>query len=270
VGGLFDGNGIKTIYFKVKDKVGNEAKPVAASILMNITTPDSDTDISQISASFEFWTYLFVIIIIIILVFIITTLVMVIRKKKRAEPEILPMGAVTIRPQGYIDPVSSVQQVPTTTQYPQLAGQPTVYSTSISTVAQTQTPVPVLTKSTQTAQPTLAPQPTPQVQVVPQPVPQLPPAQVQVAQTPKPTIAPKPTLITAPTIQQSPEPTISGPTPTVAQSTVATSPTPPTPTLATPPESTNGPVVHLPESTTPSTQQMQSSQELQKSKTDDE
>jgi hypothetical protein len=234
------GNGIKTVYFMAKDKVGNVAEPVSASILMNITTPESNTEISRISSGPEIWNY-FILIIIIILIFIITALVIIIRKRKRAEPEIIPMGAVTIRPQEHIGPAPSVQQVSTTTQYPQLGGTPTVSVTPTPAVAPAPTPIPILVKSTQTAQPSIASQPTPQV--VPQPVPQLPPAQVQVVRTPQPTVAPKPTLAPTPTIQQSLKPTISGPTPTVVQPTVATSPTP---TLASPPETTNGPAVHLP------------------------
>ena len=47
---LPEGNGIKTIYYKVKDNVGNEAKPISTTILMNITAPDTVSDISEISA----------------------------------------------------------------------------------------------------------------------------------------------------------------------------------------------------------------------------
>ncbi|MCK5559506.1 MAG: hypothetical protein KAJ51_02890, partial [Thermoplasmata archaeon] len=88
---LSAGNGIKTVYFKAKDNVGNEAEPVSATILMNITIPVSDTDISQISPGAEFWNYL-IIIIIIILIFIITALALVISKKKRAKQEMVTVG----------------------------------------------------------------------------------------------------------------------------------------------------------------------------------
>ncbi|WP_455392780.1 Kelch repeat-containing protein [[Eubacterium] cellulosolvens] len=249
-------NGEQTVYFKVNDKLGNEAIPEAATIIMNITTVEPDVEVVKTPAGDDFWNYILIIIVVfIVLILIIIALAMVIRKKRRRES--ISGEAVTIKPQEFT-PVPTSKQVSGPAQYPQLACIPTVSTaqTPTPTIATTSTPVPMLAKSTTTAQPTIAQAPPPTV--VTQPVPQLPPATTPTptptvaTPAPQPTIAPQPTLAVSPSTQPQSTPTAAPP---IANST----PTPSlaitsTPTLAQPPEPSQRPVVHLPDSTTSTTQ----------------
>jgi hypothetical protein len=243
------GNGQKTIFYLVRDKAGNVAQPIAKTIKLNITTP-KEREPSAKSSGFEldYWMIM-IIVIVVILILIIVALLMVMRKKRR-DQDVMPAGAVTIRPGGLGGPMIGVGAQfgsgATPTQYPQLA------------------------KSTQTAQPTVAQA---QVQasptVMPQPLPALPPARISSTTTPTttPTIAqptqtpsistpppqklapttPTPTLTPTiePTPAPTPTPTISTPAPTSPeQPQPAPTTTTPTPSVAAP-----SPSVHLPDTT---------------------
>ncbi len=244
------GNGMKTIYFKVKDEAGNIAEPVADSILLNITVEEhKPTDKTQASDTSIIWNIIFIIIIVIMFLIIIGMFV-ILKRKKRVEEEGLPAGAVTIRPGGLYGPSISIGQRGTFGQ-PQLPGTQGVYAAPQQGTVQT--PIPMLAKSTQ--QPVQQPpQPPSQPTVIPQVLPALPPAKIPETQ-PKveATIAPKPptpTLKTPPTTQQitapQPRPTIGTTTPGMVKPTVST-PTvsqpqttqqKPQPKLETPPSST--------------------------------
>ncbi|WP_455392779.1 Kelch repeat-containing protein [[Eubacterium] cellulosolvens] len=258
-------NGEQTVYFKVKDKVGNEAKPVYSIIIMNITTPEKELKTIKTESGNDFWNYIMlVIVVLVIMVLIIVAMAMVIRKKKHTEQQLPAAQALTIKPQGYIRPMVAVEQVGRApgagyVQIPSTTGAPIP---SHQVPIPVPTPVPILAKTTQ-------PQPTPpttgQPTVVPQPVPQLPPAKVQPAETqtatttstPTPTLAipePQPTITPQPTLAE-PKPTQplskTTPTPTVAQPTSTPQPQPTiaqSPTITQSPATTNGPVIHLPDS----------------------
>ncbi len=171
---LPSGNGIKTIYFRAKDKAGNDAKPVHSYIILNI--PSTENKVVKKQLGDEFWTYIiFMVIIIIIFILIIIALLLKIRKRTRATHELLSAGALTIK----LDTLPGVahldaDQVTGITQSPQLPGSnatPTVALIDDTTTAQA--PQPQLAKSTHTAQPS-----TTTIQHpghIPQPLPQLPP-----------------------------------------------------------------------------------------------
>jgi len=135
-------NGEKTIYFKVKDKAGNIAKPVHASILLNITTPEEELKtIKTQAAGNEFWNYIiFMMIILVILILFIIALASVVMKKKNVEQELLLLKAVTVKPDALtgtvISPASTrISAVPVQAQLPAIgaasvAQQPTVQTAS--------------------------------------------------------------------------------------------------------------------------------------------
>lgn len=211
---LTQGNGQKTISYRVRDHAGNIAEPIAQNIKLNITSPQEKEPSAKASGDgLEFWLIL-IIVIVVILVLVIMALLMIIRRKRRAEQELAAAGAVTIRPGGLAGPMIGVGAQFGTgaagTQFPQLA------------------------KSTQTAQPTVQARPSPTV--IPQQLPALPPARIPTTTTPTPTVGPS-----------TPSPTIAQPkqTPTVSTTQPQKlSPTTPTPTIAAP-----GPSVHLPGTT---------------------
>ena len=165
-------DGEKTIYFKVKDKVGNVANPTLTTILLTTTPPKEFKTIKTAPTGNEFLSFFILfIIVVIILVLIIVALVMVIRKKKRAIQELLPTGTISVKPGELTAPVISVGKIPAALKLPQLPGTTAPSPGQQPTLT---TPVPMLAKSTQIAQVTV-PQPTVQVTQLPQ----LPPAQTQ-------------------------------------------------------------------------------------------
>jgi hypothetical protein len=79
------------------------------------------------------------ILIIIIIIVIITTLIL--KHKKRIDQEILPAGALTIKPGGLTAPVISVGEIPETLKIPQLSGTVLTRNGKQSTVVSSNTPV---------------------------------------------------------------------------------------------------------------------------------
>ncbi|WP_455391505.1 Kelch repeat-containing protein, partial [[Eubacterium] cellulosolvens] len=103
------GNGLKTIYYRVKDKAENIADPVETTILLNITTPETKGPAKETASDgLESW-FIIIIVIIVVLVLVILSLIMVIKRKKRREEEALPAGAVTIRPGGLAGPMIGIR-----------------------------------------------------------------------------------------------------------------------------------------------------------------
>jgi hypothetical protein len=156
------GEGIKTIYFKVRDANGNEAKPVSTSITVISPKPVEEkkeaSDIITFSST-EFWIILLIILTIILLA---VNLVLILKRRKHPEGEVTAL-APTIKPDMQFAPGSSIAQVPTTIKLDQLPG------TGISGASAV--PIPVLAKSTQVT-------PTPSPGKVPE-LPALPPARIQ-------------------------------------------------------------------------------------------
>jgi hypothetical protein len=262
--------GIKHVYFKVKDKVGNIAKSGKASILLNITSDDGGPGKSETSPTVSsFNEFIFLLLIIIVVIIIVSiAIMMIIRRKKRAHQAMLSVDSLTVKPGALPSQVVSVGRMPSAPAFSQLPG-PTP-----TTQPQGQPPQPIPHAPPPMPQLPSATQPPTQVSgptVAPQPVPQLPPAMAE-GQTPEiSSTTPKPTLATS-------SPTLVTPTPTLASE----SPAQPTPTLVTPtlhspsiptvilpgptngPDNTsstvstpsmtgiqppsNGPIVHLPDS----------------------
>ena len=69
------GNGNKTIYFRVKDLVGNIAQPISSTIRLNITSPQEKDTIEGEEPTSEkatpMWVYLLIFIIILIIIILI-------------------------------------------------------------------------------------------------------------------------------------------------------------------------------------------------------
>ncbi|WP_455393261.1 Kelch repeat-containing protein [[Eubacterium] cellulosolvens] len=180
-------NGEKTIFFRAKDKAGNIAKPVKASIILNIPAPEQKQKTITSPAPNPFWY--FVILTIIILILIIA-LGLVVRKYKRVEKEALLYlpGAVTVKPGALAGTLMSPagSQISATLTQPKLTAGSTPGSVKQGTP--TVQPVPV---------PTVAPKSIP-----PSPeLPQLPPVIT-------PTVVAPQTMVTSnitPTIAQAPQ-----------------------------------------------------------------
>ncbi|MCK5560429.1 MAG: hypothetical protein KAJ51_07530, partial [Thermoplasmata archaeon] len=279
------GDGVKLVYFKVRDKLGNVAEPATSTIYLNITKPVSKTpDLKVESSDFLLWMAIIVIAIILIILILVSFFVM--RSRKRRAAQAVPGGTFTLKPGGIAAPVISYGQVPSTlknAQIPFADGQQSIVSTD---------QIPALAKSTMTAQqqygfagaqPTVAtaayspsPAAAPPTPHAAPALPQLPPAQIP-EQEPQPQISTDqtptvisltPTLAETPT--ETPQPTVVSQQPNIATQSVIpptptptvnlpTSPTPkPQPTVVTPTlaealASPPGPVVHLPETQQSST-----------------
>ncbi|UCE06929.1 MAG: hypothetical protein JSW07_02500 [bacterium] len=83
-----EGDGKKTIYFKVRDSAGNEAEPVSASITLDTTTPTDGPDgDSESKESEDKKTKMSTILIGLIIVIIIVIIVLVLFLKKRKKVE---------------------------------------------------------------------------------------------------------------------------------------------------------------------------------------
>ena len=182
---LSPNNGKKTIYFRVKDKVGNIAEPVMVSILLNTTSPEPEIQApDKAKPSFNFSRSFTLLLIIFIIIIILILAVLKIKRKKRSKRE-LPTGEVgTVKP--IVAPTPDKLKEETTAK-PTLA-QPT------------QGPTPPMPKL---ASPKIVGQ-TPVPKQIPQPTlaPQLPPVKTQTQPkvektTTTPTLAsPQPTLAT--------------------------------------------------------------------------
>ncbi len=232
---LPSGDGTKTVFFIVEDRVGNTADPISTTIILNTTTTEKEKQIPEKSPfGMELWIFLIIIIIIVILIIIFGLAII---RKKRVKQKLLPAGTLTLKPGGFTAPVISMGQVPGKLLLPQLPSSVTPSGTQQPVMA---TPVPILVKSTQAGQVTALRQ---TVQI-PQ-LPQLPPAKIQEKKPEVSTTAPVPTVVSPPPTPATPsEPETpkgatpqAGKTPKVAQETIPSS----------------GPSVHLLDSTPPTT-----------------
>ena len=129
-------NGEKTVFFRAKDNAGNVAKPVHATILLNIPTPEKEHKTVTSADGNELWIIILMIIILTILILIIVGLAMVVKKKKHVEQELLLLKAGSVKPGALtgtvISPASTrISAVPVQAQLPavgaaSVAQQPTV------------------------------------------------------------------------------------------------------------------------------------------------
>ena len=167
---LSSGNGEKIIYFRVKDRVGNIASPVSATIVLNIESPPDREKESLSKSSYGINVWLIIIIIIIIVIVLISMgLVWVNKRKKRAGQELLSPGVLTIKPGGLSGPIISVGKVSTTATAPQLASPTAVSSAKGSHMNTIAAQIPMLARSasTQAIHPQSSLAQAPQQQVVP-------------------------------------------------------------------------------------------------------
>ncbi len=232
---LSPGSGKKTVYFKVKDKVGNEAGFVKTSILLNLTTDNGEPSKIESTPKESVYSGLifFLILIIVVIILISIAIFMIIRRKKRAHEALLDADAVTVKPSPLPSHIVSVDQVP---PMPTLAQLPTPSTASESNAQQVPKPiVPAPSPAPQLPSATVTPTQVPSPTVAPQPVPQLPPAIVEGSMPPRPSITPTPAP--TPTLASTPPPTPAvKPTPTLV--TVTPTPTQPTPTVVKPDQPT--------------------------------
>jgi hypothetical protein len=211
---LSPGNGEKTIYVKISDKAGNIVGPISDKIILNMTAPQKDVQTKDTpSSGLNFWIIMFIFAIVLFIIIIIG-IVIIKKRKKSADQDILQPGALTIRPGGLSGPIISMGKIPKAIDQPQLpsAIEPTG-SQGINSSSGI-TPTPMLAKSTQISQINI-PQPTMKLPV-------LPPAK------------PLEKELEVNATIQTPVPTVVSP--------------PSTPTIATIPTTSPGPVVHIPES----------------------
>ena len=158
-------DGEKIIYFKVKDKAGNIADQVFATIILNTTSSLSENSTPEKSSfNMGFWITLIIIIILIIVLIIVGLLIK--RKKRIEQKKSPPTAAVTINPGGLSAPapVISMGQAPAAAQPPTTTG---TGDSNIQPPSTSTAPLPILASSTTTTQvPT--PQQIPQVVKLPQ------------------------------------------------------------------------------------------------------
>jgi hypothetical protein len=194
---LSSGDGVKTVFFKVKDKLGNVAEPASTTIMLNTTKTIQKGNTIETTNDIGLLMWLGIVIAVILVLIVLMVAMYILRsRKRRAASESVPGGTLTVRPGGIAAPVYSIGQVPSTLKNAQLPAGVAAAATSTG-VRQ----VPLLAKSTQTAMPVQAqpgmptvaspgyPTSTPtQVQNLPQ----LPPARIPSIQptTPTPTVKP--------------------------------------------------------------------------------
>ncbi len=107
-------DGLKTIYFKVKDRAGNIAEPQSSSITLNTIQPQKEEHKeNKSSEGFEFWPYLFLIIV--LLIVIISVLLAIYIRNRRTEQKLVFAGILPIKPGGIIGPKKVPELTPTST-----------------------------------------------------------------------------------------------------------------------------------------------------------
>ncbi|MCK5561341.1 MAG: hypothetical protein KAJ51_12130, partial [Thermoplasmata archaeon] len=170
-------DGLKSISFKVKDRAGNIANPMSTTIILNTTQTQSENVAPEKSpTNFEIWLFLSLFIIIFLIV-IITGLIVIYKRNKRTEQKLILAGILPIKPGKVLGSIKPIDQVPPAIN---LAKLPSLVPTSDAHAQQQIAPsssVPVLAKTTETAQESISQQTT-YVQV-PQELPQLPPAEIK-------------------------------------------------------------------------------------------
>jgi hypothetical protein len=248
------GEGKKTVYFRVNDKVGNIAEPVSTIIFLNSTSSLNDTHIPEKSKfTFDLISLLFLILLVII---ILSSLALIIKRKKRMEQK---------------EPMP--EEETTEEAAPSISAQETAHVQASPTLAQ-------------------LPSPTGRVSATQQ-LPQLPPAKTQMVkpevsitkQVPSPTLATPTPKLAAPSQTEAPKVTLS---PTISTPEVSTTQLPdrgpavhlpgepsPIPTIQTTPTTTQitpssdntqpsnvtpttTPIVQLPENLTENSSKQQS------------
>lgn len=116
------GDGKKTVYFRVNDKVGNTAEPVSTMIFLNSTSSLNDTHIPEKSKfSIDLISLLFLILLVII---ILSFSALMIKRKKRGERKEPIADKVTTEtaPSISAQKTAQVQASPTLAQLPSPAG----------------------------------------------------------------------------------------------------------------------------------------------------
>ncbi len=142
------GDGVKSIYFRVKDEAGNIAGPKSATILLNTSSgqiedqPKEDSTVES-----KIWYYFLLIIIILIL--IIVGLAAIYIRNRRVEQKLVFAGILPIKPGEIIGPITTVKQVSTSTQLSQLPGASIPPSTGGGLAQTIPSEKPMLEKSTQ-------------------------------------------------------------------------------------------------------------------------
>jgi len=102
----------KTIYFKVKDLMGNEAEPVSTNITVIPVQPQDNETVqddgkrTDKSLTIQIIT---IIILIIIIIIILLIFIFIIRPKQKTTPEELPAHSVTIKPGTIQKPMVTVE-----------------------------------------------------------------------------------------------------------------------------------------------------------------
>jgi hypothetical protein len=227
---ITSGRGEKTIFFKVKDKAGNEAPPVSVKINLNVTFAGQTQTTEDAQTFLNFWNVLIIVIMIIIILCIVAVIS---KRRKRAKLEVEQKLALEqakkekaippVTPDLIEAPVSATGQVAPAPSVPQLPAA-TVTSTQITTTS-------VGVQQPQTMYSTI-----PEQASMAKPIPQLPPSATQ-QQPRQPRQIQPPTLTPTPTPSTTEGTTIPAqtyiPAPTTA--TTATTFTPPAaPTIQTP------------------------------------
>ena len=151
------GDGKKTVYFRINDKVGNAAEPVSTMIFLNSTSSKNETHTpDKFKFSFAQISLLFLILFVII---ILSFLALIIKRKKRMEQKEPISDKVTTEaaPSISAQTTTQVQASPTLPQLPRPAGKvSTTQQLPQLPPAKIQMVTPVVSTTTHVPTPTLA------------------------------------------------------------------------------------------------------------------
>ncbi len=115
---LSAGNGLKPVYFKVMDFVGNTAEPVNAHILLNMESESSDGSIYNEDEQNKYLIYLIMLIVLILLILIFSILIHLSRRKRRRLMGKEQVASTDFAPDRVSEPYSMVKPIRTETALP--------------------------------------------------------------------------------------------------------------------------------------------------------
>jgi hypothetical protein len=229
---LSPSGGVKTIYFKAMDEVGNIAEPVSSSIILNTAKPPKPTPTTDSpSSKSDLNQWIIISAIIVVAIVLSVTFILVLRRKKLKEKQTLPMGT-TIHPGTMSTPVLAVGETSGTLEQPQTPAMAPAEEYPKPLVTSPE-PSPQLTTPEQpAAQLSASAEPQAAQLAEPQSVPQLPPATINGTKPEDSMTTPEATATETTQI------------PTQQETTTSASETPPDTKSS---NTKNGPTVHLPD-----------------------
>ncbi len=237
--------GVKTIYFKAMDAVGNIAEPVSSSIILKTTKPTKPTPTTESpSSKSDLYQWIIILAIIIVAIILIVTFVLVLRRKKLKETQPSPMGTLTIHPETLSAPAISTGEPPGTLEQPQAPAMAPAEEYTKPLVTPPEPAPRLATPEQPAAQLSASSEPEAAQLTEPEAVPQLPPATINGTKPEDIMATPDATMTTPEATEKE-----TNQTPTQQDTTTTASEAPPETQSsdANNRNRKNGPTVHLPD-----------------------